>query len=93
MNSISFVSNVFRADGLQVDPEKFKAIREMPTPSSKKDVQRFLGMTIYLAKYIEHQSALRLLTHNNELFIWDAYHGNKFEKHKHDISNTPALEI
>ena len=46
MNSISLV--VSTADGLQVDPEKVKAIHEMPIPTSKQDVQRFLGMTNYL---------------------------------------------
>ena len=67
VNSISFVGNLFTADGLQVDPEKVKAIREIPTPTCKQDVKGFLGMTNYLARYIEHHSdktrALRSLTH------------------------------
>ena len=95
VNSISFVGNVFTADGLQVDPEKVKAIREMPTPTCKQDVQRFLGMTNYLARYIEHHSdktrALRSLTHNNVPFIWDANHEKEFNELKHDISSTPTL--
>ena len=95
MNSISFVGNVFTADGLQVDPEKVKAIHEMPTPTCKQDVQRLIGMTNYLARYIEHRSdktrALRSLTHNNVPFIWDANHEKEFNELKHDISSTPTL--
>ena len=68
MNSISFVDNVFTADGLQVAPESVKAILEMPTPTYKPDVQRFLRMTNYLARYIKNHSsesrAQRPLTHN-----------------------------
>ena len=74
---------------------KGKAIREMPTPTYKQDVQRFLGMANYFARYIEHHSdktcALRSLTHNNVPFIWDANHEKEFKDLKHDISSTPTL--
>ena len=36
VDKISFVENVFTSDGLQNDPEKVKAIRELPTPTSKQ---------------------------------------------------------
>ena len=43
-----------------------------------------LGMTNYLARYIEHHSdktrALRSLTHNNVPFIWDANHEKEFNE-------------
>ena len=46
--------------GLQVDPEKIQAIHDMPTaPTNKTKVQRFLGMTNYLARYISHQITRR----------------------------------
>ena len=95
VDKISFVGNVFTSDGLQVDPEKVKAIREMPTPTNKQEVQRFLGMTNYLARYIDHHSdktrALRTLTHNDVPFIWDENHDSEFNNLKNDLSTAPTL--
>ena len=98
VKSISFVGNVFTSDGLQVDPEKVKAIRDMPTPTNKQEVQRFLGMTNYLARYIDHHSdktrALRSLTHNDVPFIWDANHEERiqrFEARPQQHANTCIL--
>ena len=36
VDKISFVGNVFTSDGLQNDSQKVKAIRELPTPTSKQ---------------------------------------------------------
>ena len=36
--------------------KKFEAIRDMPTPKSKQDLQRLLGMITYLGKYIPNLS-------------------------------------
>ena len=45
------MGHVLTAEGLQPDPEKFKAIKEMPTPTDKQSIQRLLGMTNYLQKF------------------------------------------
>ena len=67
----------------------------MATPTNKQEVQRFLGMTNYLARYIDHHSdktrALRSLTHNHVPFIWDANHEKEFNDLKHDLSSTQTL--
>ena len=95
VQSISFVGNVFTSKGLQVDPEKVQAIRDMPTPTNKTEVQRFLGMTNYLSRYISHHSdktkALRTLTHNDVPFIWDANNNNEFKEIKEDPCSAPTL--
>ena len=41
------------AAGLQPDPKKVKAIREMPAPTEKQSIQRLLGMNNYLQKFAE----------------------------------------
>lgn len=38
--------------GVQPDPEKMRAIAEMPAPEDKKDLQRALGLVNYLGKFI-----------------------------------------
>ena len=42
--------------GIRSDPEKVKAINEMPVPQNQEDLQRFLGMTNYLCKFISSYS-------------------------------------
>ena len=46
------------SEGLKPDPEKVEAILQMSTPKEKKDLQRFLGMVQYLAKFIPHLSEI-----------------------------------
>ena len=47
----------------------------MPNPENKKDIQRFLGMTNYLCKFIPNYSEIttpqRTLLHNNILWSYD----------------------
>ena len=38
--------------GTEVDPEKVKAILEMPEPRTKKQVRDFLGRLNYIARFI-----------------------------------------
>ena len=67
----------------------------MPTPTTKQEVQRFLGMTNYLARYIDHHSdktsALRTLTHKNVPLIWDENRKSQFNNLKKDLSSAPTI--
>ncbi|KAK7294455.1 hypothetical protein RJT34_17344 [Clitoria ternatea] len=44
--------------GIEVDPDKVKAMMEMPTPSSEKEVQGFLGRLNYIAYFISQLTAI-----------------------------------
>ena len=35
LKEVTYMGHVLSADGLQLDPEKVKAIREMPTPTDR----------------------------------------------------------
>lgn len=43
-SEIKFLGHIFNNKGVKPDNAKIKAIQEMPTPKSVKDLQRFLGM-------------------------------------------------
>ena len=51
---IPFIGHVATGEGLRVDPRKVRAITEMPRPTDVPSVQRLLGMTQYLAKFLPH---------------------------------------
>ena len=38
--------------GIEVDPDKIKAIQEMPPPKNQKEVRGFLGRLNYIARFI-----------------------------------------
>ena len=43
--------------GIEVDPAKVKAIQEMPTPKTEKQVRGFLGRLNYISRFISHMTA------------------------------------
>ena len=94
---VAYMGHVLSADGLQPDPEKVKAIREMPAPTDKQSIQRLLGMTNYLQKFAprlsEITTPLRELTKNDNEFQWDEQvHGAALEETKKILSTTPVLK-
>lgn len=56
VTSVSYVGHLLTADGIKPDPDKTTAVRQMPKPEDKQALQRFLGMTNYLSKFIPHYS-------------------------------------
>ncbi|PKI41455.1 hypothetical protein CRG98_038154 [Punica granatum] len=61
--------------GIEVDPDKVKAIRELPPPSIVREVQGFLGRLNYIARFIANliekcQPLFRLLR-KNAAIKWD----------------------
>jgi hypothetical protein len=43
--------------GIEVDPDKVKAIQEMQAPQTKKHVMGFLGRLNYISRFISHMTA------------------------------------
>jgi hypothetical protein len=43
---------IFSGKGIEVDPDKAKAIQSMPTPKTEKEVRGFLGRLNYIARFI-----------------------------------------
>lgn len=48
---VMFLGHIVTAQGIEADPEKIKAIKEMPTPKDTTDVKRFVGMVNYVGKF------------------------------------------
>ena len=40
---MKFLGHLMGGDGIQPDPDKVKAIREMAPPNNKKEARRFMG--------------------------------------------------
>lgn len=92
---VSFIGHVATGDGLQVDPAKVKAIRDMPAPTDKAGVQRLLGLAQYLSKFIPNLSditkPLRELTQQDTEWCWDDAQNTALNQLKEAVTRTPIL--
>ena len=50
--SISYFGHILTEEGVKPDPNKTRAIRDMPAPKSKEELHTLLGMYNYLSQYI-----------------------------------------
>ncbi|GFX84790.1 retrovirus-related Pol polyprotein from transposon 17.6 [Trichonephila clavipes] len=88
--------HVLSDEGIKPDPKEIRAIEEFATPNCKEDLQRFLGMVTYLAKFTPHLSNLtrnlRQLLKKDSVGIWDTNTDWDFELVKRAIMKSPCLE-
>ena len=54
--SIPFFGEVLLRKGVQLDPQKIKALTDMLVPNSKKELQAFLDIINYLGKFFSRES-------------------------------------
>ncbi|GJZ16401.1 putative reverse transcriptase domain-containing protein [Tanacetum coccineum] len=82
---------------LVVDPEKVKAIKDWPRPSSVTEICSFMGACQYLRKFIRYFSViavpLHALTKINSKFEWTKKHEDTFLFLKRNISEALVLAL
>ena len=92
---MKFDGHVFTKDGLNTDPEKVRAVVDMPRPTDKADVQRLLGMVNHVSKFIPNMSdptsPLRQLLHQDVEWHWEEQHETCFKKVKEALALSPVL--
>ena len=92
---VKYIGHIITPDGLKPDPEKITAITQMPAPTDKKGIQRFLGMVTYLARYIPNLSEkthhLRTILHKDKVFSWEFEQQKAFNDLKKALTEKSAL--
>ena len=92
---VAYVGHVLSSEGLQSDPEKVRAIREMHSPENVKDLQRFFGMLNYHGKFMENMSVtsspLRKLLEKDVAWEWNREHQHSFTELKEKLCRAPVL--
>ena len=95
MQQVPFIGHIATADGLCVDLHKVQAIMEMPKPAVVAAVQRLLGLSQYLSKFLPHLSditkPLRELTQKEVEWAWGPAQQKAWETLKKAVSSTPVL--
>ncbi|RVW68632.1 Retrovirus-related Pol polyprotein from transposon 17.6 [Vitis vinifera] len=81
--------------GIEVDPDKIKAILDMPVPRSEKEIRGFLGRLQYISRFIARltdicEPIFRLLR-KNQPTVWNDDCQIAFEKIKEYVLSPPVL--
>ena len=92
---IRFYGIVCGKEGIQPDPSKVSALKQMSSPTGRQELQTFLGLANYMGPFIPNLSALtaplRELLKGNYQFQWSSAHQEAYEKVKDSVSNEVTL--
>lgn len=95
VSSINFLGHQISSRGVSPDKNKVIAINSMSSPKNKKELQRFLGMIVYLAKFIpnlsQETSPLRKLLSEQVEFQWNQTEQNCFNRLKELVTSNVTL--
>ena len=94
-DQIIFYGLICTKDGIQPDPSKVSALKQMEPPANKQEVQTFLGIANYMSPFIPNLSTLtaplRELITDKTPFCWNATYQQAPDKIKESISNKVTL--
>jgi uncharacterized protein YeaO (DUF488 family) len=100
VTEVNYLGFIISNRTIGLDPGKVKAIGEFPIPTTKKELQRFLGMVNWYARWIPHKSSLctplnELLTVDPKEWNWgvDSENLKSFEGLKSKLTCHPLLRL
>ena len=94
---IKFLGQIISAEGVSPDPEKIKAIVDMPPPENIHGLRQFMGMINQLGKFCSRLTDLtkplrELLSSKNE-WCWGKAQQEAFELAKKELSKPTILAL
>jgi hypothetical protein len=95
MDEVSFLGHVVNSVGIAVQKHKVAAVRDWPTPTTKREVRGFLGLAGYYRRFVQNYAQiaapLTLLTGETVVWRWAAPQQSAFEQLKERLSSAPIL--
>ncbi|GBN34680.1 Transposon Tf2-9 polyprotein [Araneus ventricosus] len=92
LTKVNYLGHAMSQRGIEPDPQRVKAINEFAMPKCREDLQGFLGMVTYLAKFIPSLSnlthSLRQLLKQDTPWLWDKNNEKYFDLIKRKIVQT-----
>ena len=94
---VTYLGHCINQQGVSPDPTKVEAVKNISSPSSLKEVHRFLGLTGYYRRFIpnytKNAQPLTKLTSKEycEKFAWTAEIQSAFQKLKQLLCSAPIL--
>ena len=95
--SITFLGYKINSQGIQADPEKTRAIREMKAPTTVPELRSFMGMVNQLGNFtpsLAHLTQpLRALLSKDAAWVWGPAQRQAFSKVKEELSRPTTLAL
>lgn len=92
---LRYLGYVVDSHGLHVDPEKIKAILDMPPPTCVTEMRRILGLASWYRRFIPNFSTLTApltsLLRKNQKFVWSSSCEEAFRALKDHLIRAPVL--
>ena len=84
-----FLGLLLTPDGMNVDPKKADAFRQMDSLQCERELESFQAIVNYLKCYSNHikylSELLKKLMRNNTLWCWESKHQKAFEASKDEL--------
>ncbi len=92
---IKYLGHVISEHSIEVDPDRVKAMTNLPPPQDVKSVRRFIGMVQFCHKFVKDLNIILApmydLLKNNTRFVWSSECQAAFEKMKTILCQPPVL--
>lgn len=92
---VSFLGFIISQGSVSKDPEKLRAVKEWPAPTSWKPLQRFIGFANFYRRFIKNFSSiaspLQALTSSKTWFCWREQADKAFTELKGRFTSAPVL--
>ncbi|KAL1558776.1 hypothetical protein AAHA92_09201 [Salvia divinorum] len=96
VDTIDYLGYIISAGELRADPAKIEAITACPQPTKVKQLCRFLGLTGYYRRFVQHYSIIAApLTEllKKDAFSWNDLADKSFADIKRAMSSTSVLRL
>ena len=95
LKRVKFMGHILTDHGLKPDPDKIKAVLEMPTPQNVEDAQRLNGFVTYLSKFLpklaDVMEPIRRLTRRDAVWNWSEEQESALRNVKSLATDAPIL--
>jgi hypothetical protein len=92
---IEYLGLIISENRVEMDPVKVAGVAEWPEPTSKREVQSFLGFVNFYHRFVKdfshHARPLFDLTHKEQKWKWDSPKASAFRKLKDLVTSAPVL--
>ena len=94
-SSVPFLGFVISAGAIEMDKQRVRAVVDWPQPTTRREMQRFLGFAHFYRRFIRNYSGLAApltaLTSTSVQFVWSPAAERAFQDLKRRFTSAPIL--